>query len=100
MWDVASDVRVELDPTIHSKSSLLRVAYAMADRIALDLRDVDGRFVLVGTSMPGRNAAKLVDEIRVCAIDFALREDIEANTFGMREVIWRAAFAEASGSGG
>lgn len=92
------DVEVEFDKAIHSKSSLLRVAYAMADRIALQLQDLGGRYVLRGTEASGLDVAELTTEILVFAADFALREEIEARTSGMRETIWRAAFAETVGT--
>ncbi|SEH87444.1 hypothetical protein [Tardiphaga sp. OK245] len=93
------EVRIDFDPGIHSQSSLLRVAYAMADRIALDLRGCEGRFVLIGTAAAGRDVTALADEIRISAVDFALREEIEAKTAGMRDAIWRTAFAETVGGG-
>lgn len=91
-------VDVGFDKTVHSKSSLLRVAYAMADRIALELHDFAERYVLRGTATSEADAFGLADEIRICAADFALREEIEGRTAGMRDLIWRAAFAEAAGT--
>jgi His-Xaa-Ser system protein HxsD len=91
-------VEVEFDKRVHSQSSLLRVAYAMADRIALELKESADRYVLRGTRGPEIEVAGVIAEIRICAVDFALREEIEARTSGIRETIWRAAFAETVGT--
>ena len=100
MSDGIDNVDVEFDENVHSKSSLLRVAYAMADRIALELQSAPGRYLLCGRASPGIDVTDLIAEIRVCAVDFALREEIEAKTSLMRDAIWRTAFAEtASGAG-
>ena len=93
------DIVVTFDPAAHSRSSLLRVAYALAERIVLDLREIDGSLAMVGTARGAENCDEIRDAIRIAAVDFALREEIEAKTFGLRDVIWRTAFAESTGPG-
>jgi His-Xaa-Ser system protein HxsD len=43
----------------------------------------------------GHTFDEVTRRFRTSLIDFALREDIEARTRGMRELIWQTAFGEA-----
>ncbi len=61
---------IEVDSEVHPASAVLRTCYALAERF------------------------------RSLLVDFTIREEIEARTKGLRELIWQSAFAEAKGRSG
>lgn len=48
----------------------------------------------------GGSSDEVLDRFKTSLVDFTIREDIESQTKGLRELIWQTAFAEARGRTG
>ena len=91
---------IGIDSAIHPVSSVQRACYALADRATFDISRQEGHVNVLVKARMGYRLEEVVDQFRTSLIDYTLREEIEANTQGLRELIWQTAFAEARGRGG
>jgi len=91
--DAGSDT-ILVDCSLHSYPAVLRCCYALADVANFDLSDKAGKISVHVFPAAGQTFEAVRQRFRTSLIDFALREDIEARTKGMRELIWQTAFGE------
>lgn len=97
--DCAKQV-IEIDTALHPVSAVQRACYALAERAVFDISQQDGHLSVLVTPRIGYRLDGVLDQLRTSLIDYTLREEIEAKTYGLRELIWQTAFAEARGRGG
>lgn len=80
------------DTGVHSAQSLMRTCYSLADLGIFKIESTRMRHVVACTTSQSQVAAE--NRFRTAAIDFAVREDIEARTRDLRDAVWATAFAE------
>jgi len=84
------------DAHIHSAQSLTRACYSLSELGVFRIESGIQRHSVVCTTRSDRGLVEC--RLRAAAIDFAVRESIEARTHEMRNLIWKTAFAEARGT--
>jgi His-Xaa-Ser system protein HxsD len=88
---------ISIDSSLHPTAAILRSCYALADIATFDLSHEAGQVSVSVFPVPGQSLEMVIARFRTSLIDFSLREEIEARTRGMRELIWQTAFAEVKG---
>jgi His-Xaa-Ser system protein HxsD len=88
-----------VDTTPHPAAAITRACYALADIATFEFTAEAGAAVRIFPSQ-GVSIETVTERFRTAVIDFTLREDIEARTKGMRELIWQTAFGEVQRRGG
>lgn len=83
-----------LDAAIHPAAAVTRACYALADIATFDISAEGGAIAVRIFPAQGTTIESVTDSFRTSLIDFSLRENIEARTKGMRDLIWRTAFGE------
>lgn len=91
-----SDNTVTLDCAVYSRSAVLRACYSLADLATFDLSQDEGRLFVRFAPNSKETAAEITNRLRTALVDFALREEIEARTSQLRNLIWQTAFGEAT----
>jgi len=95
----ASSVVVEVDLAIVSTEALLKACYWFSRDFVCDIRNRNetGAEVWLTPRSPATDAelASAKDAFMTSAMDFALREKIEAKTSGVRDVLLAKAFSES-----
>lgn len=91
---------IEIDTAIHPVSAVQRACYALAELAVFEMSRQDSHLNVQVTPRRGHRLEDVLDQLRTSLIDYTLREEIEAKTQGLRELIWQTAFAEARGRGG
>jgi His-Xaa-Ser system protein HxsD len=95
---------LSIDKKVYSKSAVLKVCYWFSEDLYFQVRDEDTHLILavcVREAVPtlNRPSVKKIDEwlpdILNALVDSQLREDIQAETAGIRELIIAKAFAES-----
>ena len=93
------EVSVEIDLAFVSADAVLKACHWFSRDYACDLRrkgDVAAEVVLVPrNSSAAFDPLAVKDAFMTSAIDFALREKIEAKTSGIRDILLAKAFAES-----
>ncbi|MGY4225138.1 His-Xaa-Ser system protein HxsD [Bradyrhizobium sp. USDA 4503] len=84
---------MSFDAGVHTAQSLARACYSLADIGCFRIENERARHLVACTT--SLTQADAESRFRSAAIDFAVREDIEARTGGLRDLIWATAFAEA-----
>lgn len=88
-WDVA----LTLDNTVYSLNVVQRVVYALASRLSINVSQSGSTITLIvaPTLIAGADTAMTPDTTRELVQrhlnDFALREQIQRETSGLREII-------------
>jgi His-Xaa-Ser system protein HxsD len=91
-WDFSIRLSAELYP--HDR--VLRACYSMAERASFWLDKQEGNIVVHCRAKDrGASRSALQNELLDALIDHSLRQAIEAQTTGIREVLVRTALAEA-----
>lgn len=90
-------LEVSFDANVHSAQSLTRACYSLSDLGVFRIESGTQRHSVVCTTASDQGVVE--DLLRAAAVDFAVRESIEARTRGLRDLIWKTAFAEARGTG-
>jgi len=88
---------ISIDSTLHPTAAILRSCYALADIATFDVSSEAGQVSVQVFPAPGQLLEAVIDRFRTSLIDFTLREEIEARTRGMRDLIWQTALAEVKG---
>lgn len=91
---------IEIDTALHPVSAVQRVCYALSERAVFEISRRDGLLSVLVTPRMENRLDEVLDQFRTSLIDYTLREEIEARTQGLRDLIWRTAFAEARGRSG
>jgi His-Xaa-Ser system protein HxsD len=95
----ASHVVVQIDRTIISAEALLKTSYWFSRDFVCEIRNQDDKLVEVcltpRSPMSTSDLASAQDAFATSAIDFALREKIEAKTSGIRDLLLAKAFSES-----
>jgi His-Xaa-Ser system protein HxsD len=86
-----------IDGSLHPSAAILRSCYALADIATFDVSNEAGQVSVRVFPASGHLPEAVIDRFRTSLIDFTLREEIEARTKGMRDLIWQTAFAEVKG---
>ena len=91
------DAVLNLDSRIYPYQAVLRACYWLAERATFVVAQENGDTLrlAIRRRRPEDDIAELLEVLRTSLIDFALRVEIESQTSNLREIIWRAAFAEA-----
>lgn len=95
------DVSVTLDSSVYSLSVAKRVAYALASSLTISIHRSESVITLhvVPTLLAGPDSHLAPDAARELVLrhltDFALREEIQRETSGLREIIAAAALRGA-----
>jgi His-Xaa-Ser system protein HxsD len=90
---------IEVDTTLHPVSAVQRTCYALAGMAVFEMSREDNGVRLRVTPREGQRLDDVLDRFKTSLMDFTLREEIEARTQGLRELIWQTAFAEMRGRG-
>lgn len=92
-------VVAEVDLTLVSKESLLKACYWFSRDFVCEIHNESGRLVEVvlvpRSEISGEELALAREAFIQSAMDFALREKIEAKTSGIRDLLLAKAFSEA-----
>jgi His-Xaa-Ser system protein HxsD len=95
----ASHVVVEVDLAIISAEALLKTSYWFSRDFVCEIRNRNDRLAEVcltpRSPMSASDLASAKDAFNTSAIDFALREKIEAKTSGLRDLLLAKAFSES-----
>ena len=91
--DSASHV-ISIDGSVHPVAAILRSCYALAGIATFDVSNEAGVVSVRIFPASGQSSEAVIGRLRTSLIDFTLREEIEARTKGMRELIWQTAFGE------
>jgi His-Xaa-Ser system protein HxsD len=95
----ASYVVVEINLAIISAEALLKTSYWFSREFVCDIRNKNDKLAEVSLTprslMSASDLASVKDAFITCAIDFALREKIEAKTSGIRDLLLAKAFSES-----
>jgi His-Xaa-Ser system protein HxsD len=89
----------EIDTALYPVPAVHRACYALAACANFDIERTERGLHLLVTPRDGHQLDALLDDLKRLLVDFALREEIESKTKGLRDLIWRTAFAEARGRG-
>jgi His-Xaa-Ser system protein HxsD len=92
--DRAGSEAILLDPVVHPATAITRACYALADIATFDICTKKDAIVVQIFPAQGMTLEAVTDRFRTSLIDFSLRENIEARTKGMRDLIWQTAFGE------
>lgn len=87
--------RIEVDARAHSAAVVARTCYALAE-FATFIIETGATHLVTVRPAPELSCADVEDRFHRELIDFTVRADIEEKTSGIRDLIWRTAFAEAS----
>ena len=90
---------IEIDTTLHPVSAVQRTCYALAGMAVFEISRAADCLSLRVTPREGQRLDDVLERLKTSLIDFTLREEIEAKTQGLRELIWQTAFAEVRGRG-
>lgn len=91
-----SDNTVTLDCAVYTQSAVLRACYSLADLATFDLSQDDGRLLVSFAPKSKETITEITNRLRTALVDFALREEIEARTSQLRNLIWQTAFGEVT----
>lgn len=91
---------IEVDSEVHPASAVLRTCYALAELAGFETSKLGNLLLVRITVMPPVTVDLVRERFRSLLVDFTIREEIEARTKGLRELIWQSAFAEAKGRSG
>lgn len=90
---------VEIDLTIISTEALLKTCYWFSRDFVCEIRNRNERMAEVcltpRNAVSGSDLASSKDAFETSAMDFALREKIEAKTAGIRDLLLAKAFSES-----
>lgn len=95
------DVTIKLDSTVYSLNVVQRVVYALASSVTISVWQADNLITLnaVPTLLMGSGSQLTADAARELIQrnlnDFALREQVQRETSGLREIIASAALRGA-----
>jgi His-Xaa-Ser system protein HxsD len=87
--------QVSFDVSAYSADAIQRAAYRFSDRLALDLKQVNGEFVctLVMKDEFADSADEIAADFRIEVLDQVLRERIRSETEDVRNLILALAFS-------
>ncbi len=95
----ASHVVVEINLAIISAEALLKASYWFSRDFVCEIRNRDDKLAEVcltpRSPMSASDLASAKDAFTTSAMDFALREKIEAKTSGIRDLLLAKAFSES-----
>ena len=95
----ASHAVVEIDLAIISAEALLKTSYWFSRDFVCEIRNRDDKFAEVRLSprspMSASDLSSAKDAFTTSAMDFALREKIDAKTSGIRDLLLAKAFSES-----
>ncbi|MGA2909109.1 MAG: His-Xaa-Ser system protein HxsD [Terracidiphilus sp.] len=95
----ASHVVVEIDLAIIGAEALLKTSYWFSRDFVCEIRNRDDKVAEVcltpRSSMLASDLASVKDAFTTSAMDFALREKIDAKTSGIRDLLLAKAFSES-----
>lgn len=95
----ASHVVVEINLAIISAEALLKASYWFSRDFVCEIRNRDDKLVEVcltpRSPMSASDLASAKDAFTTSAMDFSLREKIEAKTSGIRDLLLAKAFSES-----
>ncbi|MHC4042975.1 His-Xaa-Ser system protein HxsD [Bradyrhizobium sp. 23AC] len=91
---------IEIDSEVHPASAVLRTCYTLAQLAGFETSKAGNLLLVRVTVIPPATLDLVRERFRVLLVDFTIREEIEARTKGLRDLIWQTAFAEANGRGG
>lgn len=94
-----ADHVIEVDGEVHPASAVLRTCYALAELASFETSKAGNLLLVRVTVIPPATVDLVRDRFRTSLVDFTIREEIEARTKGLRDLIWQTAFAEAKGRG-
>ena len=96
---IGSEVFVEVDPSIISTEALLKTCYWFSRDYNCNIRKQSDECVVVSLSpknpTPALDLTKARDTFLASAMDFALREKVEAKTSDIRDLLLAKAFSES-----
>jgi His-Xaa-Ser system protein HxsD len=85
---------ISLDTALYPGAAITRACYALADIATFEISSKTNGFAVRIFTAEGSSIETVTKRFRESLIDFTLRENIEARTKGMRDLIWQAAFGE------
>jgi len=95
----AAPIEVEISLSIISAEALLKTCYWFSRDYVCEIRNRDENvadvFLTSRDSSSGSDPSSIKDSFITAAMDFALREKIEAKTSGIRDLLLAKAFSEA-----
>lgn len=94
-----ADHVIEIDSEVHPASAVLRTCYALAEIAGFETSRAGNLLLVHVTIIPPATVDLVRERFRTSLVDFTIREEIEARTKGLRDLIWQTAFAEANGQG-
>jgi His-Xaa-Ser system protein HxsD len=92
--DETASGQISLDPAIYPGAAITRACYALADIATFEVSSEAKGFTVRIFPRPGLAIAVVTKRFRESLVDFTLRENIEARTKGIRDLIWQTAFGE------
>jgi len=95
----AEQINVQIDAAVHTISAVSRACYSLADLAIFDFERQDKSYIVRAVPVGRASAEEISSRLKTALIDFTVREEIESRTKGLRDLIWRTAFAEIRGSG-
>ncbi|MCS3929000.1 His-Xaa-Ser system protein HxsD [Bradyrhizobium elkanii] len=90
---------IEVDGEVHPDSAVLRTCYALAELASFETSKAGTLLLVRVTPIPPAAIDLVLERFRTSLVDFTIREQVEARTKGLRDLIWQTAFAEANGQG-
>jgi His-Xaa-Ser system protein HxsD len=90
----AGSEAILLDAAIHPAAAVTRACYALADIATFDISTKGDAIAVRIFPAQGMMMETATDRFRTSLIDFTVRENIEARTKGIRDLIWQTAFGE------
>ncbi|UFW46268.1 MULTISPECIES: hypothetical protein [Bradyrhizobium] len=94
-----ADHVIEVDSEVHPASAVLRTCYALAELAGFETSKAGNLLLVRVTIIPPATVDLVRERFRISLVDFTIREEVEARTKGLRDLIWQTAFAEANGQG-
>jgi|ERR1700754_75647 len=90
----AGSEAILIDTAIHPVAAITRACYALADIATFDISTKGDAIAVHVFPAQGVTVETATDRFRTSLIDFTVRENIEARTKGIRDLIWQTAFGE------
>jgi His-Xaa-Ser system protein HxsD len=90
-----NEPELNFERSAYTADAIQRAAYSMSDQLSIDLTCHDDSYRCVVHVHPGvEEAAAVLGELRIRALDEVLRERIRGETEGVRNLILSLAFSQ------
>lgn len=95
--EAGQTLSIQIDAAAHPISAVSRACYSLADLATFEVQVQGNSFFVRAVPIGSASPQDISSRLKTALIDFTVREEIESRTKGLRDLIWRTAFAETRG---